>query len=414
MFFLNVRWRDFESFLMITQFMKKSLIEIQRGLTQGGLDGWLLYDFRRSNELASQFLDIKPEQLLTRRFFYWIPARGDPVKIVQAIEGKVLDHLPGHLASYRTWQELEAALAKVLQGANRVAMEYSPKNALPAISRVDAGTVELVRHFGIEVVSSANLLQTELSEAQIRSHLEAAEDLDAIAEETWEWIARSMEAGKMLNEYEVQQFILERFAVHECVSDDPPICAVNEHSADPHYAPQKEGSSVIKKGDFVLIDLWCRKKGEGTVYADITRVAVAAEESTGRQREIFSIVKEAQDAATQLVKERFQEKSPLMGWEVDQAARDVIHKAGYGEYFIHRTGHNIAERDHGPGTHMDNFETHDDRLVTPASCFSIEPGIYLPGEFGVRLEYDILVHQDGRCEITGGVQAQVVRLLAQI
>lgn len=389
----------------------KNLNEIQHNLSQWGLDGWLLYDFRRSNELACQFLVIKPEQLLTRRFFYWIPAKGEPVKIVQAIEGKVLDHLPGEALRYRTWQELEAALANVLRGSKKVAMEYSPRNALPAISRVDAGTLDLVRSLGVEVVSSANLLQRNLSEAQIGSHLEAAEALDAIADECWEWIAKNLESGKTLTEYEVQQFILERFALRECVSDDPPICAVNAHSADPHYAPQKEGSSMIRKGDFVLIDLWCRKKGEETVYADITRVAVAAEEATERQREVFSIVKEAQDAATQLVKERFLEKKPLMGWEVDQAARDVIQRAGYGDYFIHRTGHNIAERDHGPGTHMDNYETRDDRLVTLASCFSIEPGIYLPGEFGVRLEYDILVHADGCCEVTGGVQAQIIRLL---
>ncbi|MCE5317090.1 MAG: M24 family metallopeptidase [Parachlamydia sp.] len=394
--------------------MKKGTTEIQRNLAEWGVDGWLLYDFRRSNELACQFLSIRSEQLLTRRFFYWIPTQGTPVKIVQAIEDKVLHHLPGETVRYRTWQELEAALKQVLQGAKRVAMEYSPRNALPAISRVDAGTIELVRGNGVEVVSSANLLQVPLHEDQVRSHLEAAEALDATAEETWEWIARSLEAGRALTEYEVQQFILERFGFRDCVSDDPPICAVNEHSANPHYAPQMENSSIIQKGDFILIDLWCRKKGEGSVYADITRVAVAAEECTERQREVFSIVREAQEAATQLVKECFRDKRPLMGWEVDQAARDVIHRAGYGDYFIHRTGHNIAERDHGPGTHMDNFETRDDRLVTPMSCFSIEPGIYLPGEFGVRLEYDILVHEDGQSEVTGGVQDQIVRLLAHV
>lgn len=396
----------------------EKLEDIQHNLWKWGLDGWLLYDFRRSNELACQFLGIRPEQLLTRRFFYWIPAKGQPAKIVQAIESKVLDHLPGDALRYSTWQELQAALARVLSGskkvAKKVAMEYSPQNALPAVSRVDAGTVELVRSLGVEVVSSANLLQRKLSEAQISSHLEAADALDAIAEETWEWIARSLDASKPLNEYDVQQFILERFAFHGCVSDDPPICAINEHSADPHYSPQKEGASLIEKGDFVLIDLWCRKKGEGTVYADITRVAVAAEQATEKQQKIFSIVKEAQDAATQLVRERFKEKQALQGWEVDQAARDVIQRAGYGAYFVHRTGHNIAERDHGPGTHMDNFETRDDRFVTPSSCFSIEPGIYLPGEFGVRLEYDILVHEDGRCQVTGGIQGQIARLLSHV
>lgn len=381
------------------------LSETQDLLKQLQLDGWLLYDFRRSNELACQFLEIPADRLLTRRFFYWIPAAGEPLKLVHAIEDQALQHLSGATSRYRTWQELERALAELLKG-KRIAMEVS---ALPAISRVDGGTLDLVRRLGATVTSSAPLIQSVWDEKKLRSHLAAAEALDAIAEETWDWIARSLNVGRTLTEYEVQQFMLERFVFHECVTDDPPICAVNGHAADPHYGPAKEGSSAIGKGDFILIDLWCRKKGDDTVYADITRVAVAGE-PTARQKEVFTIVRAAQEAATELVRDRFAKKRPLMGWEVDQAARDVITKAGYGDFFIHRTGHNIDRRDHGPGTHMDNYETHDDRLVRASSCFSIEPGIYLPGEFGVRLEYDLFVHPDGKVQVTGGVQNQIVAL----
>lgn len=382
-----------------------NLNKIQDQLAELQLDGWLLYDFRRSNELACQLLEIPADRLLTRRFFYWIPAVGEPVKLVHAIEDQTLNHLPGQTVRIHTWQELEGGLADILKGTKRVAMEYS---SLPAISRVDGGTVDLVRRFGVVVESSAALLTSVWDEAQWRSHLAAAEALDAIAQETWDWIARALNVGKWPTEYEVQQFILERFAFHQCVSDDPPICAVNAHSADPHYTPSKNGSTPIQKGDFILIDLWCRKKGEETVYADITRVAVAAPQPTEEQQQIFSIVRRAQQAATDLVRERFARRQPLRGFEVDRAARSEIVKAGYGDFFIHRTGHNIDRRDHGPGTHMDDYETHDDRLVLPSTCFSIEPGIYLPGKFGVRLEYDVFIHPDGRVQVTGGEQNQIV------
>jgi Xaa-Pro aminopeptidase len=389
---------------------EKKLSQTKKELSQIKIDGWLLYDFRRSNELACQFLEIPADRLLTRRFFYWIPAGGEPIKLVHAIEDKVLSHLPGKTRRFRTWQELEEALRGLLSGVKRVAMEYSPYNRLPAISRVDGGTIELVRSSGVEVVSSADLLHAGIwDEPKWRSHFAAAKVVDTIATETWDWIANGLE--KSITEYEVQQFILERFSFYGCHSDDPPICAVNAHSADPHYLPSQRETTTIRRGDFILIDLWCRQKGEESVYADITRVAVALPSPTARQQEIFSIVRSAQKAATELVRHRFAEKKPLMGWEVDQAARDLIQKAGYGDYFIHRTGHNIDLRDHGPGTHMDNYETHDDRHILPATCFSIEPGIYLPGEFGVRLEYDLFVHPDGRVQVTGGEQNQIQTLV---
>lgn len=392
----------------------QKISHVQELLSQADLDGWLLYDFRHSNDLACQFLELGADAFMTRRFFYWIPRQGAPVKIVHGIEDKVLVHVPGEKIRYRTWQELEKAIQDTLKGARKVAMEYSPRNALPYVSKVDAGTVELVRSFGVDVVSSADLLQPFTSvwnEKKLKSHLVAAAVLSQVADQVWELLSHSLKGGKFLTDYQVQQFMLERFAAHQCIAQDAPICAVNAHTADPHYIPVQERAVLIKPGDFVLIDLWCKKNEHEAAYADITRVAVAGQYPTNHQQTVFDIVRRAQKAATELVRTRFAEKKPLRGWEVDQAARDVIDEAGYRDYFIHRTGHNIDVQDHGPGAHMDNYETHDDRLVVPGTCFSIEPGIYLPGEFGVRLEHDVFVHKDGRVQVTGGEQDQIVCLI---
>jgi len=393
--------------------LREKIKSTQEFLTQQNLDGWLLYDFRRNNDLACQFLEIGPAVLLTRRFFYWIPKQGEPVKIVHGIEEKSLENLPGRQIMYRTWQELEHALETILKGSGHVAMEYSPRNALPYLSKVDAGTVEMVRSKGVEVVTSAKLLQQfngVWDEQKLKSHLEAADVLCKIVDQVWSLIAQHLREGQKITEYDVQQFMLDQFAKNRCISNDAPICAVNAHSANPHYAPTAESSSEIKKSDFVLIDLWCKREGEETVYADITRVAVAAKQPTEKQKLIFDIVRRAQETATQLVRDRFSQGVPVYGWEVDQACRDVIEKAGYGKYFIHRTGHNIDINDHGNGAHIDNYETHDDRELMPMTCFSIEPGIYLPGEFGVRLEYDVVIHRDKSIQVTGGTQNEIVTL----
>jgi Xaa-Pro dipeptidase len=391
--------------------------KIQRAqelINEFNLDGWLLYDFRRSNQLACEFLHLASTQLLTRRFFYWIPKKGAPCKILQAIESTVLDSVPGTLCIYRTWQDLENRIESILKGSKHIAMEYSPRNAIPYVSKVDAGTIEMIRGFGITVESSANLLQHFASiwdEHKFKLHLEAAHCLSDIVELSWGLIKRNLVKKNTLTEYDVQQFILEQMAARGFETSDPPICAVNEHSADPHYTPRLHSASPIHPNDFILIDLWCKKKQPEAVYADITRVGVAAAQPTSKQAEIFSIVRKAQKTATQLVQSRFLAKEPIRGWEVDQACRDVIIDAGYGEYFIHRTGHNIDRSDHGNGAHMDNFETHDDRLLLPKTCFSIEPGIYLPHEFGVRLEYDVFIHPDGHIQVTGGEQDQIQTLI---
>lgn len=394
----------------------KNISDAQRYLQEMQIDGWLLYDFQRNNLLACQFLKIPPDQMTTRRFFYWIPQSGEPIKIVHAIEQHVLDHLPGIARVYLGWQSLEKEVCAALKGARSVAMEYSLKNAIPYISHVDAGTVDLIRSFGIEVVSSGNFLAqftAVLTDFQEKSHHRAALALSKIVNDTWQWIHTHLTRGKPITEYDIQQKIQTQFTRAHLMIDHSPIVAFNAHSADPHYAPRKEGSPILKKGDFILIDLWAKEKHPEAVFGDITRVGVAAERPSVKQNTIFQIVRKAQREAVALIKDRFIHKQRIEGWEVDDAARKVIRDAGYGEFFIHRTGHSIGVDLHGSGTHMDNLEMHDVRPVLPGTCFSIEPGIYLPGEFGVRLEHDLYIHPDGTVEITGGEQDAIVCLRKQ-
>jgi Xaa-Pro aminopeptidase len=387
---------------------------VQDSLSERKWDGWLFYDFRKNNDLACQFLDISSDKMLTRRFFYWIPRQGNPIKIVHAVEAHVLDHLPGETRVYGSWHELHALLTHVLKGVNCVAMEYSPNNAIPTMSKVDAGTLEMIRELGVEVESSADLIQQHLcvwTEPQLQTHLEAARFLDRVASRVWELISDNLHRQQMLVESDVQQLILNEFKDNGFTSADPPICAVNAHSADPHYS-SSQSRTEIRTGDFVLIDLWCKKAIPQAVYADITRVAVAASQPTERQQQLFEIVKKARDTAAAFVQTRFSRNEPLMGWEVDQVCRQVIVEAGYGPYFVHRTGHNIGEADHGIGANLDNFETYDRRLLLRGTCFSIEPGIYLPQEFGIRLEYDIYLPKKGsQIQITGGIQEHIECLL---
>lgn len=381
----------------------------QKFLGEAGIDGWLLYDFHGNNPLARHFLGVRSDQMTTRRFFYWIPVQGEPVKLVHAIEAHALDAMPGTKRVYSDWQLLEKELRSLLKGVKKVAMEYSPKNAIPYVSMVDGGTVDLVRSMGAQVVSSADFLPhftAVLTEEQIQSQLRAAKFLDRVVTEMWKWIGERL--GK-ITEYDAQQKIVEEFQKAKLFFDHDPIVGVNAHSADPHYEPQKKSSNFIREGDFILIDLW-GKEPEG-VYGDITRVAVAARSPSAKQKQIFQIVRSAQKAAVDLVKSRFTARKRIEGWEVDDAARTVIRDAGFAEFFTHRTGHSIEISLHGSGAHMDNLEMHDVRPILPGTCFSIEPGIYLPGEFGVRLELDLVVHHNGHVEISGGEQDEIVCLV---
>lgn len=389
------------------------LKEVQADLQEQGIEGWLLFDFRQSNPLAYTVLEIPLDKMLTRRFFYWIPQQGDPIKIVPLIEPYTLDHLPGIKWVYRGWQELERLLFSLAVENTKIAMEYSPYNALPVVSKVDAGTVDLMRKIGAEVVSSANLLQrytSVWSEEQLQSHLAAAQVLESIVERTWAFIEKSLLTNQNLNEYQVQQFMLQAMHEANCRTSHPPTCAVNEHSADPHYHPEAHNAFSIRSGDFILLDLWCKQRLPESVYADITRVGVAASQPTHLQKEIFEIVKGARDQATLFVKEHYETHRLIQGWQVDQVCRDFIQKAGFDEFFIHRTGHNLGEEVHGSGANLDNLETHDYRQLLAGTGFTIEPGIYLPQQFGVRLEYDLYLDPKGHVQITGGIQEELVCL----
>jgi Xaa-Pro dipeptidase len=386
---------------------------IQDLLRRQDIPAWLLYDFRHSNPIAYRTLGMDGRTHATRRWYYLIPADGEPKKLVSPLEAAILDSLPGEKSIYRTWQEREASLGAMLQGLDRVAMEYSPRGMVPYISRVDGGTLELVRSFGVEVVSSADLVQETVSrwgDAEFRSHTLASEALMGILEEAYAEVSRCIRAGEPLTDYVLQQFMYRRYREEGLVSEAPPIVATNAHASDPHYQPNEERQTLIERGDVLLIDFWAKLEQPRAMYADHTWMAYVGDRVPDEPARIFGIVAEARDAAIDLVREAAQSGRSLQGWQVDDAARQVINEAGYGEYFVHRTGHNIGEETHGEGANMDDFETHDVRTVLPNTCFSVEPGIYLP-EFGVRSEVDVYFAPP-EVIVTGGPQREMVALLA--
>lgn len=305
-------------------------------------------------------------------------------------------------------------LSHLLKKVKKVAMEYSPRNAIPSVSKVDAGMIDLVREFGPQVVSSAPLLQHFMSvwtPEQLQSHIEAAKCLDQTAARAWEWIKIQFNKSARFTEYDIQQFIARELAGQNMTFEGMPIVAVNQNIADPHYTPTSQSAAQVQRGDFILIDLWCKQTHPHAVYADITRVGVAESAPTERQNEIFSIVRRAQKTATDYIQDQLSKGATVKGFEVDEKCRKVIVDAGYGENFLHRTGHNIDKELHGPGANLDGLETFDDRPLIPKTCFSIEPGIYLPGQFGVRLEYDVFIHEDRKISIFNEVQEKIVTLL---
>lgn len=392
-----------------------SLSAIQSALHELSLDAWLLYDFRGSNVLARRVLDLEAQPPTSRRFFYLVPARGQSKKLVHRIETGVLDHLPGARRAYLRWQELESGLGDMLGGLRRVAMEYSPRNANPYISRVDAGTVELVRSLGAEVVPSGDLIQmfeATWDDEQWQLHLEAARGTRAAFDRAFGFIADQVRARGSTTEAAVQQVILDHFQQQRLSTHDAPIVAAGPHSGNPHFETSAEHDTPIAEGDFVLIDLWGKVAQPRSVYSDLTRVGYVGATVPQRYAEVFEIVARARNAAIDCVGQAFAADRPLAGWQVDQAARDVIEQAGYGQYFIHRTGHSIGQETHGNGANMDNLETHDERRVLRRTCFSIEPGIYLP-EFGIRSEVNVFIGSDGQVHVTGGEpQTHVLAVLA--
>lgn len=391
------------------------LSAIQSALKQFGLDGWLLYDFRGSNILAQRILKMPAGFHGSRRYFYFIPASGQPRKLVHRIETDVLDHLPGSRSVYLRWQELEAGVQSMVQGCGRVAMEYSPRNGNPYISRVDAGTVELVRSFGCEVASSGDLIslfESVLSEEQLQSHLRASAVTNAAFDRVWAFIARRIREAGSVQESEVSDEIMRHFDEHGLTTYSPPIVGVDANGGNPHYATGTGSQTTIREDSFVLVDLWAREKPPGSCYSDLTRTGYAGQTVPDKFTQVFNVVAAARDAGITRVRSAFAAGLPVTGADVDDAVRAVIEAAGYGDAFCHRTGHNLAQEVHGNGTHMDNLETCDNRRILPGTLFTIEPGIYLP-EFGVRSEINVFVQRDGQVIVTGGpLQTEVVPILA--
>lgn len=394
----------------------RRLDQIARTLAEAGLDGWLFYDFRLSDPLACRILGLSGGRISTRRWFCYVPARGAPRALVSAVESEHLAQLGVETVVYRSAGQLTAALEAILGGARRVAMNYSPRCAIPYVSRVDAGTLELVRAMGVEVVSAADLIQrfeAQLEPAQLESHRRAASAVRRVVDETFAEIARSVRAGSPVSEYSAQQFVLSRFAVNGLVADHPPILAVNAHAALPHFEPSAAADTPIRRGDLVLLDLWAKEPAADAVYADLTWMAYAGERVPDEHAQIFTIVAAARDAAVDFISERVGTGRPVRGEEADRVARSVIERAGFAEQFVHRTGHSIGREVHGTGANLDSLETQDHRALIDRTCFSVEPGIYLTGRFGVRSELDMTI-ENGRAEVTAGPpQREITALLKQ-
>jgi len=385
---------------------------MQSDLVAARVDGWLFYDFRGRDPIAQRILKL-PEAMRTRRWFYFVPTKGTPRKLVHKIEAQALESLPGETFYYAGLQELEEGLKNILGRAKSVAMQYSPKNAIPYMSMVDAGTIEMVRAAGAKVVSSADLVQKYeacWTGEQLRSHEEAGRAIDIIVRGAFQHAAKCVREGAALTEYELKQWIQGGFEAAGLHTEEGPDVAVGAHASDPHYGPTPETAAPIRKGNLLLLDVWGKLKTPGSVYYDITWVGYLGKKVPKNYAKVFRAVKDARDKAVELIRSSAAAGNPLQGWQVDKAARAVIEKAGYGKYFFHRTGHNIGETVHGNGANMDGLETHDVRRLIPRTCTSVEPGIYLP-EFGIRSEVNVYIDERS-ARVTGAVQKEVLALLA--
>jgi Xaa-Pro aminopeptidase len=389
----------------------RNLQEIQNQLQSEQLDGWLFFDHHVRDPIAYRVLGLDIPGHVSRRWYYWIPAQGEPRKLVHRIEAWMLDRLPGERLVYSSWQEQHKELAELLAGAKRVAMQYSPDCMIPYVSLVDGGTIDLVRGLGVEILSSAALVQyfeARWSEAQLESHREAGRRVDAILAEAFTEIGARVRAAGGVEEFLVAEFIRRRFHEQQLITADGPIVAVNGNSANPHYAPTSDQSAAIRKGDFVLIDLWAKLDQPHSVYYDITWTASVSGAPRAEIVNVFDIVKGARDSALAFVERSISAGESIRGCDVDDIARGHITSAGFGDRFTHRTGHSIGEEVHGNGANIDNLETLDQRPIIPRTCFSIEPGVYL-SEFGIRSEIDCYVSETGAGP-TGKVQDAIVTI----
>ena len=387
------------------------LTAIQSALREHKLDGWLFYDHHHRDPIAYRILGLDENSFVSRRWFYFIPAEGEPRKLVHRIESGKLDSLPGEKHQYSSWQELEQRLEALLIGSETVAMQYSPRNAIMYVSMVDAGTVELLRGFGKEIVSSADLVshfEAVLTDAQLATHYVAQRHIDEILAAGWNEIGTRARSGGT-DEHAIVQYLQTAMGRAGLDWEHGPNVSAGPNSADSHYEPTATSSRPIHKGDFVLIDIWAKLKDDpSAVWYDITWTGVVGREPTEREHLIFNTVRDARDASIKVVQDAFAANRPIAGWQADDASRNVIRAAGFGDWFTHRTGHNIGTVLHGNGAHLDNLETHDERLILPNTCFSVEPGLYFTGEFGIRSEVDMIARK-GKAEVTGRIQTELVR-----
>src|ERR1700733_1434549 len=391
---------------------KFDLRAIQRALQENKIDGWLFYDHHHRDPLAYSILGLDPNAHVTRRWFYLVPAQGEPKKLVHRIEAGRLDTLPGTKSVYSSWQELESQLEALLTGQKRIAMQYSPRNAIMYVSMVDAGTIELLRSLGKEIVTSADLVshfEAVLTDAQLATHYVAQKHIDEILSAAWSEIGTRARSNGT-DEHAMVQHLQEAMARAGLDWEHGPNVSAGPNSADSHYEPTAANSRPIRKGDFVLIDIWGKLANDpSAVWYDITWTGVVGREPTEREQLIFNTVRNARDASIKAVQDAFAANQPIAGWQADDASRNVIRKAGFGDWFTHRTGHNIGTVLHGNGAHLDNLETHDERLILPNTCFSVEPGLYFTGEFGIRSEVDMIA-RTGTAEVTGPMQTELVRV----
>ncbi len=385
---------------------------IQSALQESQLDGWLFYDHHHRDPFAYRVLGLDEHSFVSRRWFYFIPAKGDPAKLVHRIETGRLDTLPGKKAEYSSWQELEHELKSLTAGATKIAMQYSPRNAIMYVAMVDAGTVELLREMGKTIVSSADLIsqfEAVLTEAQIETHYEAQRKLDEVLKAGWQRMGDLARSGGT-DEFAMVTFLQQGIERAGLFTDHGPNVSAGPNSADSHYDPTAANCRRIAQGDFILIDIWAKLANRPeAIWYDITWTGVIGREPTEREQLIFTTVRDARDASIAVIQKAFAANQPIAGWQADDASRNVITAAGFGPQFTHRTGHSIATDLHGPGAHLDNLETHDERLILPNTCFSVEPGIYFPGEFGIRSEVDMLA-LPGRAVVTGPAQTELIRI----
>ncbi len=385
------------------------LEEIQAALLEENLDGWLFFDHHRRDPLAYRVLQFTPGSMVSRRWYYFVPATGEPKGLVHKIESYTLQELPGDMSTYADWGSMVDGIGKIMGGAKKIAMQYSPNCAIPYVANVDAGTVELVRGVGVEIVSSANMVQqfeAKWSSEQLESHLEAGRIVDRVRGEAFALVGAKLRAGERITEWDVKTFIGDRYKEEGLFLDHGPDIAVNANASNPHYDPKQDSCSEIREGDLLLMDMWAKLDRPESVYYDITWVGYCGEKPPEKIRQVFTVVRDARDRAIDRVKETVAAGKMLRGFEVDDAAREHIRAAGFGEYFFHRLGHSIGTEVHGNGANMDNLETHDERRVIPWTGFSIEPGIYLP-EFGIRSEVNMFVDEKS-ARVTGEIQRELV------